>query len=161
MRMPDVAEVAVVAAPDARLGEIGCAYFRMQRRRAPRPTSTQVRAALERAGLARQKWPELIREVTEFPRTPSGKVQKFVLRQRLREELGSERRTGAVGRRAGARRQPVRVGSALHVLARVDGRRGDLGRVAAGVDQPALAAVRASRRRKHADYVEVRCRSRS
>ena len=38
------------------------------------------------AGLARQKWPELIREVDEFPRTPSGKVQKFVLRQRLREE---------------------------------------------------------------------------
>ena len=34
VRMPDVAEVAVVAAPDARLGEIGCAHFRMLRRRA-------------------------------------------------------------------------------------------------------------------------------
>ena len=30
VRMPDVAEVAVVAAPDARLGEVACAYFRMQ-----------------------------------------------------------------------------------------------------------------------------------
>ena len=41
---------------------------------------------LEAAGLARQKWPEEVRSVEEFPRTPSGKVQKFVLRQRLREE---------------------------------------------------------------------------
>ncbi len=30
VRMPDVAEVAVVAAPDARLGEVACAFFRMQ-----------------------------------------------------------------------------------------------------------------------------------
>jgi acyl-CoA synthetase (AMP-forming)/AMP-acid ligase II len=85
VRMPKVAEVAVVAAPDDRLGEIGCAHFRMLDG-APAPDLTEVREALERAGLARQKWPELIREVQEFPRTPSGKIQKFVLRQRLREE---------------------------------------------------------------------------
>jgi acyl-CoA synthetase (AMP-forming)/AMP-acid ligase II len=85
VRMPDVAEVAVVAAPHARLGEIGCAHFRMLRG-TPAPDLATMRAALEQAGLARQKWPELVREVAEFPRTPSGKVQKFVLRQRLREE---------------------------------------------------------------------------
>jgi acyl-CoA synthetase len=85
VRMPDVAEVAVVAAPDARLGEIGCAHFRMLRG-TPAPDLAAVRAALDDAGLAKQKWPELIREVSEFPRTPSGKIQKFVLRQRLREE---------------------------------------------------------------------------
>jgi non-ribosomal peptide synthetase component E (peptide arylation enzyme) len=45
-----------------------------------------MRDALDEAGLAKQKWPELVREVGDFPRTPSGKVQKFVLRQRLREE---------------------------------------------------------------------------
>ena len=85
VRMPDVAEVAVVAAPDARLGEIGCAHFRMLRRYArSRSRGGARRARAGRAG--RQKWPELIREVNEFPRTPSGKVQKFVLRQRLREE---------------------------------------------------------------------------
>ena len=37
------------------------------------------------AGLARQKWPEAVYQVDEFPRTPSGKVQKFVLRQQLRD----------------------------------------------------------------------------
>ena len=87
VRMPGVAEVAVVAAPDARLGEIGCAHFRMLRD-APVPDLAALREALGAAGLARQKWPELIREVQEFPRTPSGKIQKFVLRQRLREEAG-------------------------------------------------------------------------
>jgi acyl-CoA synthetase len=85
VRMPGVAEVAVVAAPDARLGEIGCAFFRMLGGVAA-PDLAAVRDTLERAGLARQKWPELIREENAFPRTPSGKVQKFVLRQRLREE---------------------------------------------------------------------------
>jgi acyl-CoA synthetase (AMP-forming)/AMP-acid ligase II len=85
LRMPGVAEVAVVAAPDARLGEIGCAHFRMLTG-ASAPDLASVRAALEHAGMARQKWPELIREVSEFPRTPSGKIQKFMLRQRLREE---------------------------------------------------------------------------
>ena len=80
--MDGVAEVAVVAAPDERLGEHGCAFFRMQPGSGPR--LDELRAHLAAAGLARQKWPEEIRVVDELPRTPSGKVQKFVLRQRLR-----------------------------------------------------------------------------
>jgi acyl-CoA synthetase (AMP-forming)/AMP-acid ligase II len=82
MRMSGVAEIAVVAAPDPRLGEVGCAFFRMQPGAAT-PTLPEMREVLERAGLARQKWPEHVREIDEFPRTPSGKVQKFVLRQHL------------------------------------------------------------------------------
>ena len=81
--MKGVAEVAVVAAPDERLGEHGCAFFRMQPDSEP-PDLEAVRAHLSAAGLARQKWPEELRVVDELPRTPSGKVQKFVLRQRLR-----------------------------------------------------------------------------
>jgi non-ribosomal peptide synthetase component E (peptide arylation enzyme) len=78
-----VAEVAVVAAPDERLGEHGCAFFRMQEGVAA-PDLEAMKAHLQLAGLARQKWPEEIRSVDELPRTPSGKVQKFVLRDRLR-----------------------------------------------------------------------------
>jgi acyl-CoA synthetase (AMP-forming)/AMP-acid ligase II len=86
LRMPDVAEIAVVAAPDARLGEVGCAFFRMQTGREA-PSLPEVREFLERAGLARQKWPEHVRTVeNDFPRTASGKVQKFVLRDQLRRE---------------------------------------------------------------------------
>jgi len=81
--LPGVAEVAVVAAPDERLGEHGCAFFRMQPGNDP-PDLETVRAHLAAAGLARQKWPEELRAVDELPRTASGKVQKFVLRERLR-----------------------------------------------------------------------------
>jgi acyl-CoA synthetase (AMP-forming)/AMP-acid ligase II len=85
LRLPGVAEVAVVAAPDARLGEHGCAFVRMHEAASP-PSLETLRDHLERVGLARQKWPEEIRPIAEFPRTASGKVQKFVLRQGLREE---------------------------------------------------------------------------
>ncbi len=81
--MDGVAEVAVVAAPDEKFGEHGCAFFRMQEG-TPSPDLEAVRAHLAAAGLTRQKWPEEIRSVDELPRTPSGKVQKFVLRDRLR-----------------------------------------------------------------------------
>ena len=86
LRMPGVAEVAVVAAPDERLGEHGCAFVRMQPDGGDVPDLAAVRAQLERVGLAKQKWPEDVRPIDEFPRTPSGKIQKFVLRQRLRAE---------------------------------------------------------------------------
>jgi acyl-CoA synthetase (AMP-forming)/AMP-acid ligase II len=81
--MKGVAEVAVVAAPDERLGEHGCAFFRMQPG-SDAPDLESVRSHLAAAGLARQKWPEELRVVDELPRTPSGKVQKFVLREKLR-----------------------------------------------------------------------------
>ncbi|HEV3452702.1 MAG TPA: AMP-binding protein [Acidimicrobiia bacterium] len=85
LHLGGVAEAAVVAAPDARLGEHAAAFVRMQPGVAA-PSLPAVREHLERAGLARQKWPEELRAVTEFPRTASGKVQKFVLRDRLRAE---------------------------------------------------------------------------
>jgi len=86
VRMSGVAEVAVVAAPDERLGEHGCAFVRMQSGPADTPDLDAVQVHLAAAGLAKQKWPEEVRPIDEFPRTPSGKIQKFVLRQRLRGE---------------------------------------------------------------------------
>jgi acyl-CoA synthetase (AMP-forming)/AMP-acid ligase II len=79
-----IAEVSVVAAPDARLGERAAAIVRL-RAGAPVPSLSEVRDHLAAAGLARQKWPESLHVVDEFPRTPSGKVQKFRLRQQLRD----------------------------------------------------------------------------
>ncbi len=77
-----VAEVAVVAAPDSRLGEHAAAVLRMKAGRTP-PTLEAMRAHLNQAGLARQKWPEEIHAVDDFPRTASGKVQKYVLRNEI------------------------------------------------------------------------------
>jgi len=57
--------------------------FRVREGAVP-PTLGEVRAHLAGAGLAQQKWPEALYAVAELPRTPSGKVQKFVLRAQLR-----------------------------------------------------------------------------
>jgi acyl-CoA synthetase len=84
--MSAVAEAAVVAAPDARLGEHAAAFIRLKPGLSAQsaPTLDQMRAHLrDVAGLARQKWPEELHVVDEYPRTASGKIQKFVLRQRL------------------------------------------------------------------------------
>ena len=81
--MAGVAEVAVVAAPDARYGEHGAAVINCCLAR-PRSISRPPPAS-RCGGLARQKWPEELRFVEDFPRTPSGKIQKNVLRAALRE----------------------------------------------------------------------------
>ena len=83
MSLPGVVEVAVVAAPDERLGEHACAFLRLGPG-APAPELGDLQAHLERAGLARPKWPEELRVVEDLPRTPAGKVKKFVLRDQLR-----------------------------------------------------------------------------
>jgi acyl-CoA synthetase (AMP-forming)/AMP-acid ligase II len=85
IRVSGVAEVAVVAAPDPRLGEHACAFLRMQPD-AAMPTLVEVRDHLAQQGLAKQKWPEELREIDEFPRTPSGKIQKFRLRAIVRSD---------------------------------------------------------------------------
>jgi acyl-CoA synthetase (AMP-forming)/AMP-acid ligase II len=80
-----VAEVAVVAAPDERLGEHAAAFLRL-REGATAPSLEDVRAHLASAGLSKPKWPESLYTVTgDLPRTPSGKVQKYRLRQSLRD----------------------------------------------------------------------------
>jgi len=84
MGLAAVAEVAVVGRPDDRLGERAAAVVRLRDGHAA-PTLDEVRAHLEGVGLARQKWPESIVAVADFPRTPSGKVQKYRLRAQLRD----------------------------------------------------------------------------
>ncbi len=79
-RMTEIAEVAVVAAPDARTGEHGCAFIRPVAGRQA-PSLAHVREHLAAAGLAKYKWPEEIRTHTaEFPRSPAGKILKSALR---------------------------------------------------------------------------------
>jgi acyl-CoA synthetase (AMP-forming)/AMP-acid ligase II len=84
MQLDSIAEVCVVAEPDDRFGERAAAVVRPKPHQSA-PTVADMRAHLDAAGLARQKWPESVYEVAELPRTPSGKVQKFVLRRQLRD----------------------------------------------------------------------------
>ncbi len=66
--------------PGARLGERACAFVQMK------PGSSfdlvEMRAFLEKAGMARTYHPERLEIIDELPRTPSGKIQKFALRER-------------------------------------------------------------------------------
>lgn len=82
VRHPAVREAAVVAAPDERYGERVAAFVILS----PGQTLdlTEVGAHFAAAGVARQKTPEHLFIVSDLPRTPSGKVQKFELRRRLR-----------------------------------------------------------------------------
>jgi acyl-CoA synthetase (AMP-forming)/AMP-acid ligase II len=85
LAMPGIAEAAVVAVPDARLGERAVAAVRLK----PEwvlPTMVQLREHFKRMGVAPQKWPERLHQVDDFPRTPSGKVQKYVVRQHLAKD---------------------------------------------------------------------------
>ena len=81
-RHPAVQDVAIVGVPDNRLGERGCAYVQLK------PDATldfgEMINYLEAEKMARQYLPEFLEIVDEFPRTPSGKIQKFVLRERAK-----------------------------------------------------------------------------
>jgi acyl-CoA synthetase (AMP-forming)/AMP-acid ligase II len=81
--VPGVAEIAVVAAPDSRMGEHCCAVIRMVPGASP-VTLEMLQLASAAAGLAKQKWPESLVRVDDFPRTGAGKVQKHVLRDQIR-----------------------------------------------------------------------------
>ncbi len=78
---PAVAEVAVLGVPDERWGEELAAVVR----RAPghEAVSEQELRSYVREQLSPQKAPRIWAFVDELPMTPSGKIQKFVLRDRL------------------------------------------------------------------------------
>jgi benzoate-CoA ligase family protein len=80
-RHPGVMEAAVIAAVDAQGGTIPAAYVLLR----PGFTAGDALAAeiMARAGenLPRYKRPQRIHFMSELPRTPTGKVQRFKLRQ--------------------------------------------------------------------------------
>lgn len=82
-RMPAIKEAAVVAMPHARLGETLCAYVIAQ------PGAgldlDALLAFVAASGVARQKYPEHLVVVDDFPRTASGKIRKDRLRADIRE----------------------------------------------------------------------------
>jgi len=85
---PKVASVAVVAMPDPRLVERACAF--VIPRPGQTPTLVELVAFLESHQLARHKFPERLELVSEFPMTPSGKVQKYKLREAVARTLAAQ-----------------------------------------------------------------------
>ena len=84
-RMPGIAQVAAVAAPDAELGERICVFV-VPAPRAGAPTLDTIRDGMAAAGVARFKWPERLEVVAELPVTKVGKLDKKALRDMLASE---------------------------------------------------------------------------
>ncbi len=77
-----VAAVAIVAMPDERLGERCCAF--VQLREGASLSFGELRDFLTAEGMSRHYFPERLEIVSELPRTPSGKIQKFKLREKAK-----------------------------------------------------------------------------
>ena len=85
---PKIAGVSIVAMADPRLIERCCAV--VIPREGQSLTLAEITAYLEGQQLARHKFPERLEIVSEFPMTPSGKIQKYRLRQLVADRLAAE-----------------------------------------------------------------------
>jgi 3-phosphoshikimate 1-carboxyvinyltransferase len=76
---PAISEVAIVAMPDERLGERACAFAVLN---PGHEFDFQTLVSyLDGQRVAKTYWPERLELLEELPRTPSGKIQKYVLRE--------------------------------------------------------------------------------
>jgi len=83
-RHPAVREVAVVAKPDSHWGETPCAFVTLREGAAPAPSAEDLMTWCK-GQMAGFKRPRHV-VFGDLPKTSTGKVQKYVLRQRAREE---------------------------------------------------------------------------
>ena len=84
-RHPKIADVQVIGVPDAKYGEELCAWIKLK------PGESAVAEEIQgfcRDQIAHYKIPRYIRFVDEFPMTVTGKVMKFVMREKTIEQLG-------------------------------------------------------------------------
>ena len=78
-RHPAIDEFAVVGMPDDRLGERLCAFAVLRPGHAL--SLPEMVAFLQAEGVAKSYWPEHLACIQAMPRTPTGKIQKFILRE--------------------------------------------------------------------------------
>ena len=84
-RHPAVQDVQVIGVPDARLGEELCAWIKL------RPAQTVGEDDIRdfcRGQIAHYKIPRYIEFVDSFPMTITGKIQKYMMRDAMKEKLG-------------------------------------------------------------------------
>jgi fatty-acyl-CoA synthase len=84
---PDIRDVQVVGVPDRKYGEELCAWIIL--RQGATLDSDRVREFCQ-GQIAHYKIPRYIRFVDAFPLTVTGKVQKYLIREQMKRELGLE-----------------------------------------------------------------------
>jgi fatty-acyl-CoA synthase len=82
---PAIEQAAVVGLPDPKYGEELCVWIKLKN--GATATEDQIRDFC-RAKLAHYKVPRYVRFVESFPQTVTGKIQKFKIRDSMKEELG-------------------------------------------------------------------------
>lgn len=85
---PAVLDAAVVAMPDAYLGERSCAFI-VPRGQAPR--AMEIARFMRERGVAQFKLPDRFEFVTHFPKTGVGKIDKRALREQVAQKLATAR----------------------------------------------------------------------
>ncbi|WP_046059786.1 AMP-binding protein [Paracidovorax citrulli] len=91
-RHPQVQDVQVVGVPDEKYGEELCAWIIAKP--GEQPTEDSIRTFCQ-GQIAHYKVPRHIRFVSEFPMTVTGKIQKFKIRDAMKEQLGLTERATA------------------------------------------------------------------
>ncbi|HMD63042.1 MAG TPA: AMP-binding protein [Stellaceae bacterium] len=84
-RHPKIQDVQVIGIPDSRYGEELCAWVRL--RDGESATVEDIRAFCQ-GQIAHYKVPRYVKFVDDFPMTVTGKIQKFMMRQQMIDELG-------------------------------------------------------------------------
>lgn len=84
-RHPKIQDVQVFGVPDQRYGEELCAWIRL--REGEQATEDEIRDFC-RGQIAHFKIPRYIRFVDSFPTTVTGKIQKYLMRQTMAQDLG-------------------------------------------------------------------------
>src|SRR5499433_1461423 len=84
-RHPKIQDVQVIGVPDARYGEELCAWVRL--RDGEIATADEIRGFCK-GHIAHYKVPRYVKFVDDFPMTVTGKIQKFLMREQMVEELG-------------------------------------------------------------------------
>lgn len=94
MQHPRIRDAGVVAMPDERLGERSCAYVVLKESYRTL-TLDDIIAFFSRKRVAKYKYPEHLVVVDSLPRTASGKIKKYLLRQDILQRLGLDERESA------------------------------------------------------------------
>jgi fatty-acyl-CoA synthase len=82
---PAVEQAAVVGVPDPKYGEELCAWIKLK---GSQTASEEEIREFCRGSLAHFKVPRYVRFVESYPQTVTGKIQKFKIREIMRDELG-------------------------------------------------------------------------
>ncbi|HKQ13188.1 MAG TPA: AMP-binding protein [Steroidobacteraceae bacterium] len=90
-RHPKIQDVQVFGVPDRRYGEVVCAWIKLK---AGERSDAEAIRTFCKEQIAHYKVPTHVRFVEQFPMTVTGKIQKYLMRQEMSQELAvSEEKT--------------------------------------------------------------------